>query len=309
MASRKTRNSGGSPRQITATAKLTSLTRSHAQKGWGGFDRCMVYAMSGLAYCLPSGSAEGRTTAYQVAMASQITDRWAREGLKRLEKAGLIEWKRGGIGPDGLPRPSWIRVDKKAYLALINLKEWTKRKLEIAKKRYVDYRRRVSKIEAAPQPPADNPAAAKPTKRKAKTAEKPARPSRPVVARAETAPETETEMVAPAPETAVDEGPRERQGDEYDDMPVDDLKSVVKQKLQSWAPTRLVDRWRDFPREDPTSPVLQNQARIDAMEEQRKIQLAALEAKMRAQKMMEYIDRGEPIPQELADEAMNAARY
>lgn len=309
MASRKTRNSGGSPRQITATAKLTSLTRSHAQKGWGGFDRCMVYAMSGLAYCLPSGSAEGRTTAYQVAMASQITDRWAREGLKRLEKAGLIEWKRGGIGPDGLPRPSWIRVDKKAYLALINLKEWSKRKLEIAKKRYVDYRQRVSKIEAAPQPPADNPALAEPVKRKAKTAEKQPRPSRPVVARAETDPAPEPEMVAPAPETVVDEGPRDRQGDEYDDMPVDDLKSVVKQKLQSWAPTRLVDRWRDFPREDPTSPVLQNQARIDAMEEQRKIQLAALEAKMRAQKMMEYIDRGEPIPQELADEAMNAIRY
>ena len=321
MASRKTRNSGGSPRQITATAKLTSLTRSHAQKGWGGFDRCMVYAMSGLAYCLPSGSAEGRTTAYQVAMASQITDRWAREGLKRLEKAGLIEWKRGGIGPDGLPRPSWIRVDKKAYLALINLKEWTKRKLEIAKKRYVDYRQRVSKIEAAPQPPADNPALAEPVKRKGKATEKQARPSRPVVARAEpemvapapepemVAPAPEPEMVAPAPEPAVDEGPRERQGDEYDDMPVDDLKSVVRQKLQSWAPTRLVDRWRDFPREDPTSPVLQNQARIDAMEEQRKIQLAALEAKMRAQKMMEYIDRGEPIPQDLADEAMNAARY
>ena len=306
MSSRKARNSGGSPRQITATAKLTSLTRSHAQKGWGGFDRCMVYAMSGLAYCLPSGSAEGRTTAYQVAMASQITDRWAREGLKRLEKAGLIEWKRGGIGPDGLPRPSWIRVDKKAYLALINLKEWSKRKLEIAKKRYVDYRQRVSKIETAPQPPADNPALAKPTKRKSKATEKQARPSRPVVARAETAPEPA--MVAPAPEPA-DEGDRDRQGDEYDDMPVDDIKTVVKQKLQSWAPTRLVDRWRDFPREDPTSPVLQNQARIDAMEEQRKIQLAALEAKMRAQKMMEYIDRGEPIPQELADEAMNAIRY
>ncbi len=315
MSSRKARNSGGSPRQITATAKLTSLTRSHAQKGWGGFDRCMVYAMSGLAYCLPSGSAEGRTTAYQVAMASQITDRWAREGLKRLEKAGLIEWKRGGIGPDGLPRPSWIRVDKKAYLALINLKEWSKRKLEIAKKRYVDYRQRVSRIETAPQPPADNPALAKPAKRKSKATEKQARPSRPVVARAETAPEPamvapapEPAMVAPAPEPA-DEGDRDRQGDEYDDMPVDDLKTVVKQKLQTWAPTRLVDRWRDFPREDPTSPVLKNQARIDAMEEQRKIQLAALEAKMRAQKMMEYIDRGEPIPQELADEAMNAIRY
>ena len=314
MASRKARNSGGSPRQITATAKLTSLTRSHAQRGWGGFDRCMVYAMSGLAYCLPSGSAEGRTTAYQVAMASQITDRWAREGLKRLEKAGLIEWKRGGIGPDGLPRPSWIRVDKKAYLALINLKEWSKRKLEIAKKRYVDYRQRVSKIETAPQPPADNPALAKPAKRKGKATEKQARPSRPVrlgpssPEPAMVAPAPEPAMVAPAPEPA-EEGDRDRQGDEYDDMPVDDIKTVVKQKLQSWAPTRLVDRWRDFPREDPTSPVLQNQARIDAMEEQRKIQLAALEAKMRAQKMMEYIDRGEPLPQELADEAMNAIRY
>ena len=208
------------------------------------------------------------------------------------------------------------RRHKKAYLALINLKEWSKRKLEIAKKRYVDYRQRVSKIETAPQPPADNPALAKPAKRKGKATEKQARPSRPVVARAETAPEPamvspapEPAMVAPAPEPAADEGDRDRQGDEYDDMPVDDIKTVVKQKLQSWAPTRLVDRWRDFPREDPTSPVLQNQARIDAMEEQRKIQLAALEAKMRAQKMMEYIDRGEPIPQELADEAMNAIRY
>lgn len=145
-----------SPRRhegMNARAPLTSLTRSHAQRGWGGFDRCMTYAMQGLAVCLPSKSAEGRTTAYQVAMAAHITDRWAREGLKRLEKAGLIAWERGGIGPDGCPRPSWIRVDKKAYLAWINLREWVKRKKDAAVARYRAYRERVSKIEHAPQPP------------------------------------------------------------------------------------------------------------------------------------------------------------
>lgn len=138
---------------MNARAPLTSLTRSHAQRGWGGFDRCMTYAMQGLAVCLPSKAAEGRTTAYQVAIASHITDRWAREGLKRLEAAGLISWERGGIGPDGCPRPSWIRVDKRAYLAWINLREWVKRKKDNAVARYRAYRERVSKIEHAPQPP------------------------------------------------------------------------------------------------------------------------------------------------------------
>ena len=138
---------------MNARAPLTSLTRSHAQRGWGGFDRCMTYAMQGLAVCLPSKAAEGRTTAYQVAIASHITDRWAREGLKRLEKVGLISWERGGIGPDGCPRPSWIRVDKRAYLAWINLREWVKRKKDNAAARYRAYRERVSKIEHAPQPP------------------------------------------------------------------------------------------------------------------------------------------------------------
>ena len=145
---------------MNARAPLVSLTRSHAQRGWGGFDRCMTYAMQGLAVCLPSKSAEGRTTAYQVAIASHITDRWAREGLKRLEKAGLISWERGGIGPDGCPRPSWIRVDKRAYLAWINLREWVKRKKDAAVSRYRAYRERVSKIEHAPQPPAEPPAPA-----------------------------------------------------------------------------------------------------------------------------------------------------
>ena len=137
-----------SPRRhegMNARAPLTSLTRSHAQRGWGGFDRCMTYAMQGLAVCLPSKSAEGRTNRLPGREASHITDRWAREGLKRLERAGLIAWERGGIGPDGCPRPSWIRVDKKAYLAWINLREWVKRKKDAAVARYRAYRERVSK--------------------------------------------------------------------------------------------------------------------------------------------------------------------
>ena len=173
-----------SPRRhegMNARAPLTSLTRSHAQRGWGGFDRCMTYAMQGLAVCLPSKSAEGRTTAYQVAMASHITDRWAREGLKRLEKAGLISWERGGIGPDGCPRPSWIRVDKKAYLAWINLREWVKRKKDAAVARYKAYRERVSKIEHAPQPPAEPAAkvAPKPIQAAPPAPPKPETPRRP----------------------------------------------------------------------------------------------------------------------------------
>lgn len=156
MSKSKTMSKSKNPRRgegMNARAPLTSLTRSHAQRGWGGFDRCMTYAMQGLAVCLPSKSAEGRTTAYQVAIASHITDRWAREGLKRLEAAGLISWERGGIGPDGCPRPSWIRVDKRAYLAWISLREWVKRKKDNAVARYKAYRERVSKIEHAPQPP------------------------------------------------------------------------------------------------------------------------------------------------------------
>lgn len=166
---------------MNARAPLTSLTRSHAQRGWGGFDRCMTYAMQGLAVCLPSKSAEGRTTAYQVAIASHITDRWAREGLKRLEAAGLISWERGGIGPDGCPRPSWIRVDKRAYLAWIKLREWVKRKKDAAVNRYRAYRERVSKIEHAPQPPeTPTPAPAPPVAEPASPAPAPAaEPERP----------------------------------------------------------------------------------------------------------------------------------
>ena len=104
--------------EINARAPLPSIVRSHARAAWGGFDRCMASAMQGLATWLPSKSGEGWTSGPQLAETTLRSERWCREGLKRLEAAGVIAWTRGGI-VEGRAAPSWVRVDKKAYLALI----------------------------------------------------------------------------------------------------------------------------------------------------------------------------------------------
>ena len=104
--------------ELNARAPLPSIVRSHARAAWGGFDRCMASAMQGLATLLPSKSGEGWTSGPQLAETTLRSERWCREGLKRLEAAGVIAWTRGGI-VEGRAAPSWVRVDKKAYLALI----------------------------------------------------------------------------------------------------------------------------------------------------------------------------------------------
>ena len=104
--------------ELNARAPLTSIVRSHARAAWGGFDRCMASAMQGLAVLLPSKSGEGWTSGPQLAETTLRSERWCREGLKRLEAAGVVAWTRGGI-VEGRAAPSWVRVDKKAYLALI----------------------------------------------------------------------------------------------------------------------------------------------------------------------------------------------
>jgi len=104
--------------ELTARAPLPSIVRSHARAAWGGFDRCMASAMQGLATLLPSKSGEGWTSGPQIAETTLRSERWCREGLKRLEAAGVIAWTRGGI-VEGRSAPSWVRVDKRAYLALI----------------------------------------------------------------------------------------------------------------------------------------------------------------------------------------------
>ena len=104
--------------ELNARAPLPSIVRSHARAAWGGFDRCMASAMQGLATLLPSKSGEGWTSGPQLAETTLRSERWCREGLKRLEAAGVIAWTRGGI-VEGRAAPSWVRVDKRAYLALI----------------------------------------------------------------------------------------------------------------------------------------------------------------------------------------------
>ena len=104
--------------ELNARAPLPSIVHSHARAAWGGFDRCMASAMQGLATLLPSKSGEGWTSGPQLAETTLRSERWCREGLKRLEAAGVIAWTRGGI-VEGRAAPSWVRVDKKAYLALI----------------------------------------------------------------------------------------------------------------------------------------------------------------------------------------------
>ena len=104
--------------ELNARAPLPSIVRSHARAAWGGFDRCMASAMQGLATLLPSKSGEGWTSGPQLAEATLRSERWCREGLKRLESAGVIAWTRGGI-VEGRAAPSVVRVDKRAYLALI----------------------------------------------------------------------------------------------------------------------------------------------------------------------------------------------
>ena len=104
--------------ELNARAPLPSIVRSHARAAWGGFDRCMASAMQGLAVLLPSKSGEGWTSGPQLAETTLRSERWCREGLKRLEAAGVVAWTRGGI-VEGRAAPSWVRVDKKAYLALI----------------------------------------------------------------------------------------------------------------------------------------------------------------------------------------------
>ena len=104
--------------ELNARAPLPSIVRSHARAAWGGFDRCMASAMQGLAALLPSKSGEGWTSGPQLAETTLRSERWCREGLKRLEAAGVVAWTRGGI-VEGRATQSWVRVDKRAYLALI----------------------------------------------------------------------------------------------------------------------------------------------------------------------------------------------
>lgn len=107
---------------VTAAWPLDRLVAAIARAGWdelagrrGGAYRGILRALADL---LPHGSATGLVTSPQLADAAGISERWARHILAGLEEAGLITWTRGTI-IDGKPRPSLIRVNKRALADLV----------------------------------------------------------------------------------------------------------------------------------------------------------------------------------------------
>lgn len=111
------------PKPVTAGWSLPSLVDALARAGWGvlhgrqgGAPRNLLRA---LAQVLPDRSATGLVSANQLADMSGLSSRWTRSTLAVLERAGIITWTRGGI-IDGKPRPSLIRVSKRALASLVN---------------------------------------------------------------------------------------------------------------------------------------------------------------------------------------------
>lgn len=107
---------------LTAHAPMPSLMASLARAGWGplagGALQGVRSTLQALVSQLPYGSAEGRSTAEQIALAAGLSGRWVRECLKALEDLGLITWTRGGVVA-GKPVPSFFRINKRAVVALV----------------------------------------------------------------------------------------------------------------------------------------------------------------------------------------------
>lgn len=108
----------------SAAWPLPSLITSLKRAGWGPLHgrehqgvRSTLLALEGL---LPRKSAEGRCTAWQVAEAAGLSERWTRRCLTVLEDLGIITWRRGTI-LRGEPFPSFIRVQKRKLAQLIRI--------------------------------------------------------------------------------------------------------------------------------------------------------------------------------------------
>lgn len=101
---------------------LPSLLTSLARAGWGELDgrthAGLRTVLRGLEARLPHRSAVGLVTEAQLADVTGLSVRWVRRCLAALERAGLIEWHRGGIVA-GRPRPSLVRVIKRRLVELI----------------------------------------------------------------------------------------------------------------------------------------------------------------------------------------------
>lgn len=102
----------------TAGMPLPILVDKLSRGGGSGLERRQLVALTALHRRLPHKSAEGLTTANQLADAGGYSSRWMRVALHELVELGLLEWKRGGV-VEGKPAPSWFRVNKARLVELI----------------------------------------------------------------------------------------------------------------------------------------------------------------------------------------------
>lgn len=109
---------------LRAGAPAAAILRALRHAAWGELagptHRAQRAVLAVLVDSLPRHSSEGSITQAQIADRAGYSLRWVREALIRLERAGIITWRRGGI-PAGTHDliPSRIRVVKTALLALL----------------------------------------------------------------------------------------------------------------------------------------------------------------------------------------------
>lgn len=110
------------PKTVTAYWTLPALLSALASAGWGDLHgrkwqgvRSTLHALSAK---LNHKTGRGHTTAYQLADAAGLSERWTRVCLTELETLGLITWERGGI-LRGNRLPSYFTVNKKLLAALV----------------------------------------------------------------------------------------------------------------------------------------------------------------------------------------------
>ena len=134
---------------LNPRAPLPSLLRSLARAGWGqlgtGRDtQRLRTTLQALSMVLPDKSAQGQTTAYQLAEAGGCSDKTIRRALAELEDLEIIEIVRGGI-IKGKPAPSFIKVVKTKLVELIRSARNLARRARAAHRERTD--ERLSKLD------------------------------------------------------------------------------------------------------------------------------------------------------------------
>ena len=109
---------------MTARAPVPSLMASLSRAGWGDLAgrefQGVRTTLQALVYSLPYASGQGEVTEAQVAQRAGLSLRWVRRCMHVLEDLGVIErWTRGGVVA-GNPTPSYLRLSKRALVALID---------------------------------------------------------------------------------------------------------------------------------------------------------------------------------------------